>query len=254
MPTAGEFGWIIASGGMTAVGGVGLWLMGRPSDKLLDALSGFTAGVMLAATTFSLLVPALDRGSVEAVAGGLLLGGGVFAALDGLLPHLHLRFSERGHTESRPLPDHRHRAALLLSALTIHNIPEGMAVGLAFAAGGASLGVPLAVAIGIQNIPEGFVAAAPLLRGAEPSKRSVAAGIAALTGAVEPPAALLAMATFGVAEPLLPFGLAFAGGAMLYVVVDELIPESRERGNERIATLALLAGFTLMLVLDNALG
>jgi len=184
----------------------------------------------------------------------LLFGGALFAVLDGLLPHMHLRFAERGHSEPKTLPTHRHRAALLLSALTIHNVPEGMAVGLAFAAGGAGLGIPLAVAIGIQNIPEGFAAAAPLLGGRDPTRRTVAAGVAALTGAVEPPAALLAMAAFGIADALLPFGLAFAGGAMLYVVVDELIPESRERGNERVATLALLGGFTLMLVLDNALG
>jgi zinc transporter, ZIP family len=253
-PTAQELAWIVASGAMTAVGGLGLLFAGRPSDRLLDALSGFTGGVMLAATSFSLLVPALDRGSVVAVAMGLLLGGALFAVLDGVLPHIHLRFAERGHTEPIPLPTHRHRAALLLSALTIHNIPEGMAVGLAFAAGGADLGIPLAVAIGIQNIPEGFAAAAPLLGGPDPTKRPVAAGVAALTGAVEPPAALAAMATFGIADALLPLGLAFAGGAMLYVVVDELIPESRERGNERLATLALLGGFTLMLVLDNALG
>jgi zinc transporter, ZIP family len=253
LPTAHELGWIVASGGMTAVGGLGLLLAGRPSDKVLDALSGFTAGVMLAATAFSLLVPALERGSVASVAGGLLLGGALFAALDELLPHMHLRFVERGQVEPKT-PTHRHRAVLLLSALTIHNVPEGMAVGLAFAAGGPGLGVPLAVAIGIQNIPEGFAAAAPLLGGTDPTKRTTAAGVAALTGAVEPPAAVIAMAAFGIAEVLLPFGLAFASGAMLYVVVDELIPESRERGNERIASLALLGGFTLMLVLDNALG
>ena len=120
------------------------------------------------------------------------------------------------------------------------------------AAGGTDLGVPIAIAIGIQNIPEGFAAGAPLLEGG--SSRWRAAGIAAATGAVEPPSALLAIAAFGVASALLPLGLAFAAGAMLYVVVDELIPESHARGRERDATVALLAGFALMLGLDNAFG
>lgn len=121
-----------------------------------------------------------------------------------------------------------------------------------FAAGGPELGVPIALAIGIQNVPEGFAAAAPLL--ATGTRRAQVAGVAALTGAVEPPAALVAFAAFSVAATLLPFGLAFAAGAMLYVVVDELVPESHARGNERAASVALLVGFALMLGLDNAFG
>jgi zinc transporter, ZIP family len=123
---------------------------------------------------------------------------------------------------------------------------------VAFAAGGTELGAPLALAIGIQNIPEGFAAAAPLVAGG--MSRRHAAGVAALTGVVEPPAAALALVAFEVVEPLLAGGLAFAAGAMLYVVVDELIPESHARGNERDATLALVVGFALMLLLDNAFG
>jgi ZIP family zinc transporter len=191
-------------------------------------------------------VPALDEGTIVEVVAGIAAGGAVLVALDVVVPHVHLRFIERGHADVRG----SRRATLLLSALTIHNVPEGMAVGVAFAAGGPELGVPIALAIGIQNVPEGFAAAAPLL-GAGTSRRS-AVGIAALTGAVEPPAALLAFAAFSFAAALLPFGLAFAAGAMLYVVVDELVPESHARGNERIASVALLAGFALMLALDNA--
>jgi len=150
------------------------------------------------------------------------------------------------------LRSRQRRALLLLSALTIHNVPEGIAVGAAFAAGGPELGAPIALAIGIQNIPEGFAAAAPLLAGGT-SKRSAVA-IAAATGAVEPPSALAALGAFGLAETLLPAGLAFAAGAMLYVVIDELIPESHAQGNERAASVALLVGFGLMLALDNAFG
>jgi len=240
--------WILAAGFATGVGGLALLLMPRPSDFLLDVLLGFTAGVMLAATAFSLLVPALDEGVLAEVLAGVLAGGIALLALDVLVPHVHLRYFERGHTD---VAEGR-RAVLLLSALTIHNVPEGMAVGVAFAAGGPELGIPIALAIGIQNVPEGFAAAAPLL--AAGSSRRAAIAVAALTGAVEPPAALIAFATLSVAGALLPFGLAFAAGAMLYVVVDELVPESHARGHERPASVALLIGFALMLALDNAFG
>lgn len=240
--------WILAAGAATGLGGLGLFLMPKPSDLLLDILLGFTAGVMLAASAFSLLVPALDEGTLAEVLVGVGAGGVALLALDAYVPHVHLRFTEHGRGDEHAA----HRATLLLSALTIHNIPEGLAVGAAFAAGGAELGVPIALAIGIQNIPEGFAAAAPLIDVG--SSRRRAAAVAAATGAVEPIAALAALGAFGLANALLPFGLSFAAGAMLYVVVDELVPESHARGNERAATAALLVGFALMVALDNAFG
>jgi ZIP family zinc transporter len=160
-----------------------------------------------------------------------------------------VRFRERGHPAAEELAARR-RATLLLSALTIHNVPEGLAVGVAFAAGGPELGLPLAIAIGVQNVPEGFAAAAPLVPAG--SSPRAAAGVAALTGAVEPPAALLAYAAFELAGALLAGALAFAAGAMLYVVVDELVPESHGHGHEMAASLALIVGFALMMGLDNA--
>ena len=242
--------WIVGSGMATALGGAALLAVRTPSGRALDALLGFTAGVMLGATAFSLLVPALERGSGTEVLAGFLLGGGALAALDAVMPHAHARFAERGRkaVEQRAAEQ---RAVLLLAALTIHNIPEGLAVGLAFAAGGPELGIPLALGIGIQNVPEGFAAAAPLIPAG--TSRRAAAGVAALTGLVEPPSALVAFATVGVVEPALPAGLGFAAGAMLYVIVDELIPESHAGGHELDATLALLAGFALMVGLDTAL-
>ena len=184
---------LIVPGLATGLGGVAVLIFRRPSALTLDTLLGFTAGVMLAATAFSLLVPALDRGSLGEVLLGFALGSGFIAALDLLVPHAHTRFRERGRPAAEELAA-RDRATLLLSALTIHNLPEGLAVGVAFAAGGSDLGLPLAIAIGIQNVPEGFAAAAPLLPvGTSPR---AAAGVAALTGVVEPPAALLAYATF----------------------------------------------------------
>lgn len=239
------------AGAATGIGGLPILLFRAPSDRLLDTLLAFTAGVMLAATAFSLLVPALDLGAVWEVVLGLAAGAALMGLLDEVVPHAHARFAERGVLPAEQ-QEARRRGTLLLSALTIHNLPEGMAVGIAFAAGGIELGAPLALAIGIQNVPEGFAAAAPLVGGGV--SRRKAAGIAALTGIVEPPAAALAFLAFDTVEPLMPFGLAFAGGAMLYVIVDELIPESHNRGQSRFATLALMVGFCLMLVLDNAFG
>jgi ZIP family zinc transporter len=242
--------WIIAPGLATGLGGLALIAFRNPSDLSLDALLGFTAGVMLAATSFSLLVPALERGTLLEVLAGLCAGAATIAVLDIVIPHAHARFRERGRKSADERAEHQ--AALLLSALTIHNIPEGMAVGVAFAAGGNELGIPIAIAIGTQNIPEGFAAAAPLLRTGVGIGTAV--GVAALTGIVEPPMAALAFAALDLLSALLPLGLSFAAGAMLFVIVDELIPESHARGNERAASIALVAGFALMLTLDNAFG
>jgi len=238
--------WLVAPGLATGVGGLGLLVVRRPGDRLLDTLLGATGGIMAAAAVFSLLVPALEEGEVAEVALGFLVGAAVLAALDAYVPHIHARFTERSQTrEAR-------RATLLLSALTIHNLPEGLAVGIAFAAGGSELGIPVAVAIGLQNVPEGFAAAAPLVA----TKASVwtAVGFAVATGLVEPPAALLGYAVADSVAFALPAALAFAGGAMIYVVVDEMLPESRERGNEREATGGFVIGFVVMMLLDNALG
>jgi ZIP family zinc transporter len=236
---------LILPGLATGVGGLLLLAVPRPTDRLLDGLLGFTAGIMVAASVFSLLVPALERGSIGAVVAGLATGAVVLALFDRALPHVHSRFVEGAGGRSR-------RAPLLLVAMTIHNVPEGLAVGVAYAAGGPELGLPVAVAIGVQNVPEGFASATPLLE----AGRSVwvAIAFAAATGLVEPPAALVGYGISSVAGAVLPAALAFAAGAMLYVVVDEIVPESHSHGNERLATGGFLAGFALMLVLDNALG
>jgi zinc transporter, ZIP family len=245
-----ELIWMLVPGFATGIGGLALYAVKRPSRVGLDVMLGFTAGVMLAATAFSLLVPALDEGGIGEVIVGFAIGAVVLLVLDIVLPHAHARLGEHGH---RPLEEtaSERRAALLLTALTIHNVPEGLAVGVAFAAGGTDLGVPIALAIAIQNVPEGFAAAAPLIGAG--FRRRTAVHFAALTGLVEPPAALLAFAAFAVIGGLLPVGLGFAAGAMLYVVIDELIPESHASGNEREASIALLGGFALMLALDTGL-
>lgn len=242
----------MACGGLaTGLGGLGVLLVRRPSERTLDALLGFTAGIMLAATAFSLLVPAFDRAGVGAVLVGFAVGAVVIVALDVWVPHLHAR-SREGGREPVTQSDELNRVTLLLIAMTIHNFPEGAAVGTAFAAGGTELGLPLAVAIAIQNVPEGFAVAAPLV--AIGASRATAVLLALASGAVEPVAAFGAFGAFGLSSALLPYGLAFAAAAMLYVVVDELIPESHAHGHERDASIALIAGFALMMTLDSALG
>ena len=238
--------WLVVPGLATGIGGLFLLVFRRPGLRLIDTLLGTTAGIMLAAAVFSLLVPALADGSVWEVVVGFVAGAATLAALDATIPHLHARIRER------PVRGEEHRAALMLSALAIHNVPEGLAVGVAFAAGGPELGVPIAVAIGLQNIPEGFAAAAPLL--ATGASLAAAVGFAVATGLVEPPAALLGYAIAESVTALLPLGLSFAAGAMVYVVVDEIVPESHGRGHEREATAGLVVGFAVMMLLDNALG
>jgi zinc transporter, ZIP family len=238
--------WLVVPGLATGLGGLGLLVVRRPSERLLDVLLGATGGIMLAAAVFSLLVPALEDGTVAEVVAGFVVGAGALAVLDAFIPHLHARLPERGH------PRQERRAVLLLSALTIHNIPEGLAVGVAFAAGGPELGVPIAIAIAVQNVPEGFAAAAPLLSAG--ASVWVAVAFAAATGLVEPPAAFLGYAIAESVSALLPFTLAFAGGAMVYVVVDEMLPESRENGHEREATGGVVVGFAVMMILDNVFG
>ena len=248
--SATEVFGMLLPGLATGLGGLALFLVSNPSQRVLDTLLGGAAGVMLAALGFSLLVPALDAGSLAEVLVGFLLGGAAIALVDAFMPHLHARFVAHERSAERRRIDRR--GWMVLAALTIHNIPEGMAVGVAFAAGGADLGVPLAIAIAVQNIPEGTAAAVPLI--AAGRSRRQAAGLALASGAVEP---LAAFAAFGVVELIggvLPFGLAFAAAAMLYVVVDELLPEAHERGFYREASLALLVGFAVMMTLDNAFG
>lgn len=215
---------------------------------------GFAAGVMLAASVWSLLLPAIEstraRGGVPwlPAALGFLLGGAFLFALDKLLPHLHPGLAE-SEAEGPPTP--WRRAMLLVLAITLHNIPEGLAVGVAFGAaasgaGGTGFGaaVALALGIGLQNVPEGVAVALPLR--AEGMRRRSALAYGQLSALVEPFAAALGAAAVLLVRPALPYALAFAAGAMVFVVVEELVPESQEGGFGDVATAALLVGFALV--------
>ena len=224
---------------------------------------GFAAGVMIAASMWSLLSPAIEQaeelgqiGWIPA-AGGFLLGVAFLIALDTLLPHLHA-----GAAEPEGLPSAWKRTTLLVSAVTLHNIPEGMSVGLLFAmasstagaAGEAYLGMAFALAIGIglQNFPEGAAVSLPLHREGMSRVKAFAAG--SLSGIVEPVFGILVVLASGWIAPFMPWLLAFAAGAMIYVVVEELIPEAHLGEHSNVGTLGVIAGFTIMMVLDVALG
>ena len=254
---AGLFTW-----GVTAAGAAIVFGFMDVKRKVFDAMLGFAGGVMLAASYWSLLAPSIEIAAEQGwpswfpAAAGFLLGGGFLWGLDQALPHLHVGLPVEA---AEGPPTAWRRSFLLVTAITLHNIPEGLAVGVAF--GGAahemetsSLGsaVALAVGIGIQNFPEGLAVALPLR--ADGLSRTRAWLVGQISAVVEPIAAVLGAAIVVYAAPVLPFALSFAAGAMVYVVVEELIPESQQEGNDDLATVFLMIGFTIMMILDVALG
>lgn len=239
------FGFLasLMAGLATGAGALPVLFFGRFSDDLLDVLLGFAAGVMLAATAFSLLVPAIHLGGALTATFGLLGGAAFLHYMDLSVPHLHPVAGAEGP------PSRLSRLWLFIMAMTIHNFPEGLAVGVSFGMGNISRGVIIATAIGLQNAPEGLAVAIPLLR--EGYGRGRALGYATLTGLVEPLGGLLGIILVSLAHSILPWGLSFAAGAMLFIVIDEMIPESHRKGLGRKATFGLIMGFTLMMILDN---
>jgi zinc transporter, ZIP family len=246
--------------GLTALGAALVFGTKNVHRKLLDSMLGFAAGVMIAASFWSLLAPAISlsaEGPLPLWVPPLIgfLAGGVFLRIvDRLLPHLHpwmpMSEAEGIHTSWR-------RSVLLISAITLHNIPEGLAVGVAFGAVAAgipeaSLGaaIALAVGIGLQNFPEGTAVAMPLRR--EGMSRSKSFFYGQLSAVVEPIAGVIGAAAVVLAQPILPYALAFAAGAMIFVVAEELIPEAK-RGSPDIAAMSLMVGFAVMMTLDVSL-
>lgn len=249
--------------GVTALGASLVFFFKTVNQKVLDSMLGFAAGVMIAASFWSLLAPAIEMAeeisSLPAWLPALIgfMSGGLFLYLiDQYLPHLHLGFKRE---EAEGIPTSWRRSVLLVLAITIHNIPEGLAVGVAFGAvayglPSASIGAALALAIGIglQNFPEGTAVSVPLRR--EGMTRRKAFFYGQLSGIVEPIAGVIGALAVLTMQPILPYALAFAAGAMIYVVVEELIPESQLSGNTDLATISTLIGFSIMMTLDVALG
>jgi ZIP family zinc transporter len=222
-------------------------------------LMGFAAGVMVAASVWSLLIPSLEMSSGAKVpwlpaCAGFLAGMGFLLLLDSLLPHMHLDSSE-----PEGLKSGWKKTTMLVLAVTLHNIPEGMAVGVVYAglrAGSSGItaagALTLALGIAIQNFPEGAIVSMPLLVEGMPKNRTFLMGV--LSGAVEPIAAVITIIAAGLVTPVMPYFLAFAAGAMMYVVVEELIPEMSEGKHSNVGTIAFASGFVLMMILDVTLG
>ncbi len=247
---------------MTAAGAGVVLLFREVNQKVLDFMLGFAAGVMIAASYWSLLAPAIEMAADYFLptwipaALGFLVGGVFLRLMDNFIPHLHIGFPDE---EAEGVKTSLHRSILLILAITIHNIPEGLAVGVAFGAlavdlPSASLGgaVALALGIGIQNFPEGTSVSVPLRREGFSRARSLWYG--QLSGFVEPVSGLLGALAVIVVRPMLPYALAFAAGAMIYVVIEELVPEAQLEGNADLATMGAMVGFTIMMSLDVALG
>lgn len=244
---------------MTALGSATVFLFrSRVNRQLHQLLLGFAAGVMIAASMWSLLIPAIEAAEEAGLpgwfpaAGGSVLGVLFLVTMNTLLPHLTPAFLQA------PRDGSGRRSTLLVLAIAMHNIPEGMAVGISFALAARSdptllpAAMALALGIGIQNFPEGAAISLPLRQAGMSRKKSFLIGAA--SGAVEPIAALFTVLAAGTVEPLMPWLLSFAAGAMLYVVVEELIPEASQGDHSNLGTIGFAVGFTLMMILDVALG
>ena len=252
---AGIFTWSV-----TAAGAAAVFTTRKVHQKFLDSMLGFAGGVMIAASFWSLLAPAIEMSQELSIpswipaSAGFLLGTIFLRIIDKILPHLHIGFPME---QAEGIKTSWQRSTLLVTAITLHNIPEGLAVGVAFgavAAGFPSASLPaaiaLAVGIGIQNFPEGFAVSVPLHR--EGMSRLKSFWYGQLSAVVEPIAAVIGAAAVLSAKPLLPYALAFAAGAMIFVVVEEVIPESQRNNNTDLATTGAILGFLVMMILDVA--
>ncbi|HYK73335.1 MAG TPA: ZIP family metal transporter [Pseudoneobacillus sp.] len=249
--------------GMTAIGAALVFTTKKVNQKLLDGMLGFAAGVMIAASFWSLLSPALEMSEGGPIpkwipaAVGFLLGGLFLMIIDKILPHLHPN-SPMNEAEGIH-PDNKRRSTLLVLAITLHNIPEGLAIGVAFGAVAAGFesaslaaAVSLAIGIGIQNFPEGVAVSMPLRRDGMSRRKSFAYG--QFSAMVEPIAAVIGVLAVTYMQAMLPYALSFAAGAMIFVVAEEVIPGSQENGNNDLASISLMIGFVVMMILDVALG
>lgn len=254
---AGLFTWA-----MTAVGAAAVFMAKAVNRKLLDAMLGFAAGVMIAAIYWSMLAPAIKIAQAKHLlpwlpaAIGFLAGGLFLRCIDKVLPHLQFGASI---DKAEGVKTHWHRSTLLILAMTLHNIPEGLAIGIAFGASGVissittlQSAVALAIGIGIQDIPEGLAVSLPLCRDKMSRPKSFFYG--QLSGVVEPIAAIIGAVAVMLTQSLLPYTLAFAAGAMFFIVVEEIIPESQRGGNATLATMGTIVGFVVMMILDVAFG
>lgn len=245
-------GVVIAS--LNLLGALAVLVWRNPTRRQLDGALGFAAGVMLTASFTSLILPGIDAGGLLPVVIGIALGIFVLDRADAWVPHVHVLVTGHRRDDAAAGGSGRFTSVILfIVAITLHNMPEGLAVGVGFGGGDLSNAVALMLAIGIQNIPEGF-AVSVAARNAGMGSLWYAAFTGIRAGAVEIPLALFGAWAVGLAAPILPYAMGFAAGGMLYVISDEIIPETHTNGNERTATLGTMLGVVVMLVLDVALG
>ena len=251
--------------GLTALGAALVFFFKKANRAVLDGMLGFTGGVMIAASFWSLLAPAIENSQGEGfvkvipAATGFALGALALFGMDKILPHLHINFKT---SEAEGVKTKWHRTILLVLAITLHNIPEGLAVGVLFGAASTLTGIEqtqmviaaitLAIGIGIQNFPEGFAVSMPLRR--QGLSRTKSFWYGQMSAVVEPVAAVLGAVAVSFFTPILPYALAFAAGAMIFVVVEEVIPETQRDKYTDIATLGFIGGFIVMMSLDVGLG
>jgi ZIP family zinc transporter len=247
----------LAAGAATGVGALPVFLpVITISPKVQDVMLGFAAGVMLAASAFSLIVPGLEAGAAAygaelpaalTVGAGIMLGALALWAINEYVPHEHFILGREGRVSTS-----LRRIWLFVIAITLHNFPEGLAVGVSYGAGDLGAANALAIGIGLQNLPEGLAVAMAL--SGEDYSRGAAFAVALLTGMVEPIGGLIGVTAVTFAQPLLPWGLAFAAGAMIFVISSEIIPETHRKGFKIEGTFGLMIGFVVMMVLDTTLG
>ncbi len=242
----------IGVGGATVLGAVIGFIFKNLSHKFSDIVLSFAAGVMLSAAVLGLVIPSLNNGGkygIIVTIAGIFTGAVVLNLIDKLVPHLHklAGVEPESHMASR-----RNKVFLFVTAIAIHNLPEGIAAGIGFGSGNTTDALMIAGAIALQNIPEGMVIIGPMLASGVAPKKTFF--LAALTGFVEVVGTFIGYFAVKIASVILPFALAFAGGTMLYVISDEMIPETHAHGSERGATYALLVGFCLMLAIDFIFG
>jgi len=231
------------AGSATILGSATVFFVKNVSEKFLDTLMGFAAGVMLSVTFFGLVAPAIKIGGIWKTSLGIFLGALFLIVMEKAIPHVHRVTGMKGP------PVHLGKLWLFILAITIHNFPEGLTVGVGFAGGNINSGIVMAIGIGIQNIVEGLAVAVSFFRAT--NKMMKAFLVASFTCVVEPVGGFLGVSILSIAKPLVPYGLAFAAGAMLFVTVEELIPETHSRGNVRESTIGIILGFIVMMILES---
>lgn len=238
-------------GGATIIGVLIGFLFQKVPHKFNDAILGFAAGIMLAAAVLGLIVPSLEEGNIWITTIGILTGAVFLNFADKVTPHLHhiTGVDQETHSESQK---HLNRVMLFVLAIAIHNLPEGIAAGVGFGSENIGNAITVALGIALQNIPEGMVIVSPLIMAGIKKRRVFV--IAAFTGVIEVIGTMIGFFAVSIATAILPFALAFAGGTMIYVVSDEMIPETHSHGYERMATYSLLFGFITMLIMDFYIG